>query len=141
MQPITHRELKLLAERYSTDSGILLNARRWSSAYYLAGYAVECGLKARIAKSIKARQFPDRVLIEKFYRHDLVLLVGAAELTSELQVRKSEQGKFRRNGDQVATKWRSEARYLSVSRAIAEEMVHAVNDPREGVLPWLRSLW
>jgi hypothetical protein len=28
------------------DAAALLKARRWSAAYYLAGYAAECGLKA-----------------------------------------------------------------------------------------------
>ena len=35
-----------LAERWLVDAKALLDAHRWSAAYYLAGYAVECGLKA-----------------------------------------------------------------------------------------------
>ncbi len=32
------------------DAEVLLDAGQWSGAYYLAGYAVECGLKACAAE-------------------------------------------------------------------------------------------
>lgn len=35
-----------LAERWLEDAKALLDAERWPAAYYLAGYAIECGLKA-----------------------------------------------------------------------------------------------
>ena len=40
-------EWQQLAERWLVDAKCLLDDRNWSAAYYLAGYAVECGLKAR----------------------------------------------------------------------------------------------
>jgi hypothetical protein len=41
-------ELQQLAEDRRLDAEALLAAQRWAGAYYLAGYAVECGLKACI---------------------------------------------------------------------------------------------
>jgi hypothetical protein len=38
-------ELRQLAQDRILDAKALLAARRWSGAYYLAGYAVECALK------------------------------------------------------------------------------------------------
>jgi hypothetical protein len=43
-------ELQRLAKERISDAKVLLAARHWSAAYYLAGYAVECALKACIAK-------------------------------------------------------------------------------------------
>lgn len=43
-------QLQILAEERARDAEALLNAGRWSGAFYLAGYAIECGLKACIAK-------------------------------------------------------------------------------------------
>jgi len=39
-------QLHQLAEDRVLDAKALLDAGRWSGAYYLAGYAIECGLKA-----------------------------------------------------------------------------------------------
>lgn len=39
-------ELQQLASDRILDAEALLAARRWSGAYYLGGYAVECGLKS-----------------------------------------------------------------------------------------------
>jgi hypothetical protein len=46
-------------------------------AYYLAGYAVECALKACIAKETKRYEFPDKKRVDSSYSHNLDLLVKA----------------------------------------------------------------
>ena len=58
-------DLQKLAEDRIADAAALLNAGRWSAAYYLAGYAVECALKACIAKQTQAGDFPDKRIAEK----------------------------------------------------------------------------
>ncbi len=50
---LTKADLEALAETRLEDSIFLLQAGRSSSAYYLAGYAVELALKACIAKSFQ----------------------------------------------------------------------------------------
>jgi len=40
------------------DAEVLLQKGRNEAAYYLAGYAVECALKACIAKQTKRHEFP-----------------------------------------------------------------------------------
>ncbi len=42
------------AEAWVIDAKVLLDAGRWHAAYYLAGYAVECGLKACVLAHIEA---------------------------------------------------------------------------------------
>ena len=57
---MTRPEWQRMAGERVRDASALLKVRRWSAAYYLAGYAVECGLKACIV-----------VLCEEAHRGDL----------------------------------------------------------------------
>jgi hypothetical protein len=56
---VTRADFQRLANDRIADARALLAAKRWSAAYYLAGYAVEAALKACIAKLMKAEEFPD----------------------------------------------------------------------------------
>src|SRR6266571_4128490 len=72
-----------LAKVRIADAKALLAARRWSAAYYLAGYAVECGLKACILAHAAAAPeilFEDRRYSEKCWTHNLIQLVDLAGL-------------------------------------------------------------
>lgn len=46
-------DFQKLAEMRIDDARALLDQNKWAAAYYLAGYAVECGLKACIIASLK----------------------------------------------------------------------------------------
>jgi hypothetical protein len=49
-----HRdELQKLSDTRIEDAEVLRRNRRYDAAYYLAGYAVECALKARIVRVLK----------------------------------------------------------------------------------------
>jgi len=65
-------DFKKLAKVRLKDAQALLEKGCYSGAYYLAGYAVECGLKACIAKQTREFDFPpDRKVIDAVYIHDL----------------------------------------------------------------------
>jgi HEPN domain-containing protein len=55
-------DLQNLAEERLGDGELLLASGRYGAAYYLVGYAVECGLKACIAKLTRAEDFYDKIL-------------------------------------------------------------------------------
>jgi hypothetical protein len=57
---MTCTEFQAMAEVRLNDAETLLAAGLWDGAYCLAGYAVECGLKANIAKGAGRRAFPRR---------------------------------------------------------------------------------
>jgi HEPN domain-containing protein len=59
-------DLQILAEDRLKDAEVLLAKGRFAAAYYLAGYAVECGLKACIAKLTKAEDFRINALSMEF---------------------------------------------------------------------------
>src|SRR5688572_16642943 len=70
---VTRVEWQQLAERWLVDAKRLLDDHRWSAAYYLAGYAVECGLKACILKRVGATPeliFDERKFSERCWTHD-----------------------------------------------------------------------
>ena len=52
---LKRRDLRELALLRLKEAQVLLANGCWSGAYYLAGYAVECALKACIAKGTEPR--------------------------------------------------------------------------------------
>jgi len=135
-------ELQVLAEMRLEDAIVLLEAGRWSAAYYLAGYAVECALKAIIASSVQAGDLPDRRLATKVWSHDLpTLLRLAAEVsTTGLRV-PGENDPWHRTWILVA-EWDPERRYAnSADERDVANFLQAINDPVQGVLPWLKCHW
>lgn len=78
-------ELRQLAEDRIADAALLLASGRWSGTYYLAGYAVECGLKACIARLTNQDDFPrDRKFVEECCTHNLEKVLKAAASSRRL---------------------------------------------------------
>src|SRR5256885_356806 len=78
---VTRADFQKLADERIADAKALLAAKRWAAAYYLAGYAVECGLKACVLVRVTAVAeviFEDRRYSEKCWTHSLTQLVDLA---------------------------------------------------------------
>jgi hypothetical protein len=71
-------DLQSLAEERLGDAQALFANDRFGAAYYVVGYAVECGLKACIAKLTKAEDFYDKTLAKNIFKHDLEELANHA---------------------------------------------------------------
>ena len=140
---MTRLEWRRMAESRLRDAAALLNARRWSAAYYLAGYAVECGLKAcvvaRVRKNI-ALIFQDRRFSEKCWTHDYNELLVLADLKAHCDADTAVNVDLQDNWKLVKN-WRETARYERRSRGEAEKLYQAIIDPANGVLPWIRNHW
>ncbi len=132
--------LQELAEERIRDAEALLNAGQWSGAYYLAGYAVECGLKACIARLTNQHDYPNKELAIRCYTHKVEDLVEVAEL------------KPQRSADIIASPalgvnwltvkdWDERARYRLCDEAKARKLFAAVTEQINGVLPWIRVRW
>jgi hypothetical protein len=74
-------EFQTVAVERSEDAKALLESGRYAGAYYVAGYVVECGLKAVIAHQTKQDDFPPKNTA-KYYVHDLSQLRDLAGLKS-----------------------------------------------------------
>ena len=137
---MTRTELQQLAELRIDEAGILLANRAWDGAYYLAGYAVGCALKACIAKLTQAEDFPDKKHADKSWKHDFNELLGAASLESELKAETVRDAVFKENWNTVR-QWSEQSRYRRVSRSESEKLIVAITDPIAGVLPWIKQRW
>lgn len=133
-------DLKALSEMRWHDASALLEASRHSAAYYLAGYAVECGLKAVIAVSFRATVIPSRKFVNDIHTHDLGSLVSLAGLKQDLDLASRGNDFFAANWNFVAG-WKETARYERIDPFMANRMVAAVGDPESGVLQWLKTHW
>jgi hypothetical protein len=57
---MNRRDLQTLAKIRLKEAQALARLRLYDGAYYLAGYAVECALKACIARRTSRYDFPDK---------------------------------------------------------------------------------
>jgi HEPN domain-containing protein len=60
-------DFQRLAELRLKEAKALCAAGMYDGAYYLAGYAVECAIKACIAKRTKAEEFPPKPKVVQDY--------------------------------------------------------------------------
>lgn len=124
------------------DARALLAVSRWSAAYYLAGYSVECALKACILERIERTGiiFQDRKFAAKCWTHDLEELVEHAGLSVERDKAAGTNANLQRNWALVKD-WKETRRYRLSTKESAEELFNAIDDKTDGVLPWIRNFW
>jgi HEPN domain-containing protein len=133
--------LQKLADRYASDARLLLDQGRWSSAYYLAGYTVECALKACIAKQIREHEFPDLKFVKDAHTHDLGNLLRQSGLQPAHKEQCLQNPNFRDYWVNAVAKWTVESRYENPTEPMAQEIVAAVDDTKDSVLLWLKKQW
>jgi hypothetical protein len=119
------------------EARLLLRGSEWSGAYYLVGYAVECALKARLARDFRAFRMPDKDDVNRSYTHDLEFLAKQAGLNVLIA---TAGGNLSRNWN-VVVSWRETSRYETRTETQAREIFRAVTDRNDGVLPWLKQYW
>ncbi|HVS36333.1 MAG TPA: hypothetical protein VMS17_12255 [Gemmataceae bacterium] len=127
----------------TADAKALLAARRWSAAYYVAGYAVECGLKACILARVAAAPeilFEDKRYSERCWTHNLSQLVDLAGLKATLAADAAADLDLGQNWE-TATLWSESSRYQRWSKMYAEDLYNAIVDKRHGVMPWIKRYW
>ena len=123
------------------EARVLLRNGYYSGAYYLIGYAVECALKACIAKQIRRYDFPDRKLVNDSYTHDLERLLGVSGLKEELDSESAGNQALEGNWS-IVKDWSEQSRYRSdIPENEARDLLSAVTARRNGVLSWLMRWW
>jgi HEPN domain-containing protein len=137
---VDRRDLQELSSIRLKEAKALLSSGLYDGAYYLAGYAVECALKACIAKETKRYEFPDKGKVNTSHSHNLRELVRVAELE---EVRIDHAGKdadFRANWD-IAREWSEQSRYRRHRPESARALVDAVANRQHGVISWIKRHW
>ena len=131
-------ELQQLAELRLSEAQVLLDAGKFAGAYYLAGYAIECALKACIAKRTREFDFPEKQTVNRSHTHDLRQLMDVANMEEELAVAIAKDAQFYENW-KVVRRWSEASRYkIDVDDSVARLMLEAVGSEPNGVLAWLR---
>ena len=140
---VTRLEWQQLAERWLVDAKHLLDDHRWSAAYYLAGYAVECGLKACVFLRVAASPeviFEDKKFSEKCWTQSVLDLVRMADLEGARAADVVANAALGRNW-LVVKDWSEKARYKTASHQKAKKLYEAITDKANGVMPWIRVRW
>ncbi len=121
----------------------MLDAHRWSAAYYVAGYAVECGLKACVLARVAVEAeviFADRKFSEKCWTHSVLELVQLAGLEATRVADEAANPTLAQNW-RVVGAWSEKTRYENVSHQKAKKLYSAITDNLNGVMQWIRVHW
>ena len=137
---MNRKDFQKLTSLRLREARALLNARCYSGAYYLAGYAVECALKACIARQTQRHDFPHRNAVRDSYTHDLVRLAQTAGVYTALDKEGDASPAFALNWTTVKD-WKAESRYEVKSEDDAGGLLTAITARQHGVLKWIRQYW
>jgi HEPN domain-containing protein len=139
---LNRAHLQQLSSDRIEDAKTLLAASRWSAAYYLSGYAVECALKSCILRRIENTGiiFELKKFAEECWTHDIEALTKKADLDNSRGLEIATNAQFGIYWQRVKD-WNEASRYRISTQTTAEELFESVNDPTSGVLPWLKKFW
>jgi HEPN domain-containing protein len=137
---VKRQDLQALSQAKIDDAVLLSQSGRWGNAYYLAGYAVELGLKACISRQISADTIPDIAILKGVLTHEFDKLLGLAGLKDELRTEQKQSVDFSVNWG-IASEWTPDDRYRAKTAIEAQYLIEAVADGKDGVLQWIRRYW
>ncbi|MFQ2706694.1 HEPN domain-containing protein [Aeromonas caviae] len=137
---LNKNDLQRLAEMRLADAVFLLENNKHSSAYYLAGYAVELAIKACAAKLFQNNSIPDKSLVQALYTHSLEQLMNTSGLLPSLKEKINSDSVFGANWG-IATKWNEGSRYEFWDPIAATTLIGAIIDEEHGVFLWVKNHW
>jgi HEPN domain-containing protein len=130
-----------LADMRIDEAAVLLAQGKYDGAYYLAGYAVESGLKACIARLTSQDDYPPKPkFIHDYYSHEIERLVKIAGLTAQRDADAAADPDLAANWA-VVKDWTEESRYERRTQAQAQQLIAAITGAAHGVLPWIKQRW
>lgn len=112
----------------------------YDGAYYFTGFAVECALKACIARQVRRYDFPKKRTVEQSYTHDLKTLMRTAGLEDTLDKESKTNPALARNWA-VVKDWNNESRYTVIGQTRARELYSSVAERANGLMSWIRQHW
>jgi len=133
-------DLQRLSNTRIREARVLFEAGEYSGAYYLAGYAVECALKACFAKAVRRYDFPDKGRARRVFVHDLVELIELVKLKDELLAATKADARLTAVWE-IVRDWSEESRYQVWTKEQAEQLIGAIVHRKDGILPWIKRRW
>jgi hypothetical protein len=137
---VSRYDLQGLAVAKVKDAKLLYDHRRYSNSYYLFGYGVEIGLKARIARVFAPETIPDKRFVNDIHTHELNRLLLLSGLSTTLQNARNEDDQLNAHWATVL-EWSEETRYDIIDAFRAQAMHNAMLDQKSGIFGWLQNNW
>ena len=136
-------EWQQIAEEKLHAADALLAAGEWASAYYLAGYAVECGLKSCVL--VRLATTPHLIFEDKRYSldcwtHKIGSLLKLAGLKNDLDTDITSNPAIGVHWMYVKD-WNEESRYRGWTENEAKTLYNAIVHATDGVMTWIRKRW
>src|SRR5437660_412014 len=142
---VDRKKLQTLAKVRLKDAKALLGRKRWSGAYYLSGYVIECALKACLLRHLgeSAAVFGDPTYVKRLadcWTHDLVKLVNLAGLDADFGAARGANAALDTFWT-TARDWTETSRYEEKAEAGATRGSEAVSDNTDGGVRWIQRRW
>ena len=139
------KQLQNLAKARLKDAKALLGRRRWSGAYYLCGYVIECALKACLLGHLgeSGAVFGDHNYLKKLmecWTHDLVKLMSLSGLEADFGMARGASPALESFWT-ITKEWEESSRYQDKSEAEAKLLFEAISNYPDGVFQWIQSRW
>lgn len=133
-------DFQTIADIRLAEAQSLWAAGFFDGACYLAGYSVECALKACIARLTNQHDFPDKEFATACYTHAIEKLVKAAGLVAQLDADAPAGSDLKDNYD-IVKDWKESSRYEGNTELKAKALIEAITHATNGVLPWIKARW
>lgn len=133
-------DLEKLAQVRLEDAILLFQSDKPSSAYYLAGYAVELALKVCISKLFLSNVIPDKALVNAIYTHNLTELLNISGLLPEFKDDTKTNHNLAANWG-IVSKWNEASRYQLWDQVAAATLIQSIQDVNNGVFQWVKKRW
>lgn len=137
---MNRKDFQNLARIRLKEALVLLKNEHYEGAYYLCGYAVECGLKACIARKTRMHEFPDKNTVNQSYTHNLSKLTRTAGINLFLG-KATEKDKIFENNWAIVKDWTEKSRYEKPSEKKAKDLYSATTNKKNGVMQWIEKYW
>ncbi len=133
-------DLQALSRLRIKEARLLLKHRQFEGAYYLTGYAIECALKAAIAKRTAKYDFPDKELSKNCFVHNLESLRKLSGMENQFRTDIKTNPGLEANWA-IVKDWTEQSRYRkSIPATMAKDM-YSASASKGGVLTWIKKLW
>ena len=106
----------------------------------MAGYCIECALKACIAKNINAHVIPDKAFVNNIYQHNLEALLKMSGLNRQMLIDSAGNSNLVASWNIVKV-WKVDSRYEFKSELEAREMYNSIVNRSNGILVWIQQYW
>ena len=120
---IAAKDLRTIARARLRDAKVLLLAKRFDGAVYLCGYAVELALKARICRTLRWSEFPERANefqgLQSLKTHDLGLLLRLSGVRDRITAKYVAEWS-------VVADWTPEQRYQVIGQSTPQQAADMV---------------